>query len=31
MGSKEMGVSAKMVIDCSGRNTFLGNQMKLKD
>ncbi len=30
MGSREMGVSAKMVIDCSGRNTFLGNQMKLK-
>jgi FADH2 O2-dependent halogenase len=30
MGQKEMGVSAKMVIDCSGRNTFLGNQMKLK-
>ncbi len=30
MGSKEMGVSARMVIDCSGRNTFLGNQMKLK-
>jgi len=30
MGSKEMGVSAKMVVDASGRNTFLGNQMKLK-
>jgi FADH2 O2-dependent halogenase len=30
MGSREMGVSARMVIDCSGRNTFLGNQMKLK-
>jgi flavin-dependent dehydrogenase len=30
MGSKQMSVSAKMVIDCSGRNTFLGNQMKLK-
>ncbi len=28
--SKEMGVSAKMVIDASGRNTFLGNQLKLK-
>lgn len=30
MGSKEMSVSAKMVVDASGRNTFLGNQMKLK-
>jgi FADH2 O2-dependent halogenase len=30
MGSREMGVSAKMVVDASGRNTFLGNQMKLK-
>jgi 1H-pyrrole-2-carbonyl-[peptidyl-carrier protein] chlorinase len=27
---KEMGVSARMVIDASGRNTFLGNQLKLK-
>jgi len=27
---KEMGVSAKMVVDASGRNTFLGNQLKLK-
>jgi flavin-dependent dehydrogenase len=26
----EMGVSAKMVVDASGRNTFLGNQLKLK-
>jgi len=30
LGPKEMGVSCKMVIDCSGRNTFLGNKMKLK-
>jgi 1H-pyrrole-2-carbonyl-[peptidyl-carrier protein] chlorinase len=28
--NKEMGVSAKMVIDASGRNTFLGNQLKIK-
>ena len=28
---KEMGLSAKMVVDASGRNTFLGNQLKLKD
>jgi flavin-dependent dehydrogenase len=27
---REMGVSAKIVIDASGRNTFLGNQLKLK-
>jgi len=27
---KEMAVSAKMVVDASGRNTFLGNQLKLK-
>ncbi|MFZ0309589.1 MAG: NAD(P)/FAD-dependent oxidoreductase [Candidatus Sulfotelmatobacter sp.] len=27
---KEMGVSARMVVDASGRNTFLGNQLKLK-
>ena len=27
---KEMGLTAKMVIDASGRNTFLGNQLKLK-
>src|SRR5271157_2120427 len=30
MGSRELSVSAKMVVDASGRNTFLGNQMKLK-
>ena len=30
MGAKEMGVSVKMVVDASGRNTFLGNQLKLK-
>ena len=30
MGSKEMSVSCKMVVDASGRNTFLGNQLKLK-
>jgi flavin-dependent dehydrogenase len=30
MGSKEMGVSVKMVIDASGRQTLLGNQLKLK-
>ncbi len=30
MGQKEFGVSAKMVVDASGRNTFLGNQLKLK-
>ena len=28
--SRDMGVTAKMVIDGSGRNTFLGNQLKLK-
>src|ERR1700678_4619591 len=28
--NKDMGVSAKMVVDASGRNTFLGNQLKLK-
>src|SRR3974390_2109214 len=27
---RELGVSAKIVIDASGRNTFLGNQLKLK-
>ncbi len=27
---KDMGVSAKLVVDASGRNTFLGNQLKLK-
>ena len=32
MGSngKDMGVTCKMVVDASGRNTFLGNQLKLK-
>lgn len=30
MGQKDMGVSVKLVIDASGRNTFLGNQLKLK-
>lgn len=28
--NKEMGVSAHIVVDASGRNTFLGNQLKLK-
>ena len=30
IGPKEMSVSCKMVVDCSGRQTFLGNQLKLK-
>jgi len=30
MGPKEMSVSCRMVVDASGRNTFLGNQLKLK-
>ena len=30
MGQKDMGVSCKMVVDASGRQTFLGNQLKLK-
>ncbi len=30
MGSKEMSVNCKMVVDASGRQTFLGNQLKLK-
>ncbi len=30
MGPKEMHVSVNMVIDASGRQTFLGNQLKLK-
>ena len=30
MGRKEMSVSCKMVVDASGRQTFLGNQLKLK-
>jgi 1H-pyrrole-2-carbonyl-[peptidyl-carrier protein] chlorinase len=28
--NKQMGVSAHIVVDASGRNTFLGNQLKLK-
>ena len=30
MGRKELGVRARMVADASGRQTFLGNQLKLK-
>lgn len=30
MGRKELGVSVRMVADASGRQTFLGNQLKLK-
>jgi 1H-pyrrole-2-carbonyl-[peptidyl-carrier protein] chlorinase len=30
MGRKEMGISARMVVDASGRHTLLGNQLKLK-
>lgn len=30
IGSKESSVNCKMVVDCSGRLTFLGNQLKLK-
>jgi 1H-pyrrole-2-carbonyl-[peptidyl-carrier protein] chlorinase len=30
MGSKEMSVNVRMVVDASGRNTLLGNQLKLK-
>ena len=30
MGRKEMGCSVRMVVDASGRNTLLGNQLKLK-
>lgn len=30
MGRKEMGVSVRMVVDASGRQTLLGNQLKLK-
>jgi FADH2 O2-dependent halogenase len=30
MGGKEMGVSVRMVVDASGRQTLLGNQLKLK-
>ena len=28
--NRELGITARMVIDASGRNTFLGNQLKLK-
>jgi FADH2 O2-dependent halogenase len=30
MGRKEMSVNVRMVVDASGRNTLLGNQLKLK-
>lgn len=30
MGRKDMDVSVRMVVDASGRQTFLGNQLKLK-
>lgn len=30
MGKKQMDVRVRMVVDGSGRNTFLGNQLKLK-
>jgi FADH2 O2-dependent halogenase len=30
MGKRELGVTARMVIDASGRKTILGNQLKLK-
>ncbi|GGK70283.1 hydroxylase [Sphaerisporangium melleum] len=30
MGSKEVEVTARMVVDASGRGTFLGRQLKLK-
>ena len=30
MGHKEMGVNIRMVVDASGRQTLLGNQLKLK-
>jgi FADH2 O2-dependent halogenase len=30
MGGKEMEVRVKMVVDASGRNTLLGNQLKMK-
>lgn len=30
MGAKELGVSCKMMVDASGRQTVLGNQLKLK-
>ena len=31
MGKKEMGCRVRMVVDASGRNTLLGNQMRLKN
>src|SRR5262249_892315 len=30
MGQKDLGIGVKMVIDASGRHTFLGNQLRLK-
>jgi FADH2 O2-dependent halogenase len=30
MGKKEMGCKVRMVVDASGRNTVLGNQLRLK-
>jgi 1H-pyrrole-2-carbonyl-[peptidyl-carrier protein] chlorinase len=30
MGKKEMAVNVRMVVDASGRRTFLGNQLKLR-
>lgn len=30
MGARERGVTARMVVDASGRRTLLGNQLKLK-
>lgn len=30
MGRKEMGVNVRMVVDATGRQTLLGNQLKLK-
>jgi FADH2 O2-dependent halogenase len=30
MGKRQMDLSARMVVDASGRKTFLGNQLKLK-
>lgn len=30
MGKKEMSVNVRMVVDASGRRTFLGNQLKLR-
>jgi 1H-pyrrole-2-carbonyl-[peptidyl-carrier protein] chlorinase len=30
IGKKDMDISARMVVDASGRKTFLGNQLKLK-